>query len=241
MAVADIRLQYRRSLLGPFWVAITLLIQVSVIGLLFGQFFALDLAEYLIHLSVGMATWSFLVNVLNSSATALIDNGSLIRQVALPVSTFTVRIVARNSLQFAHNLVAVVPFVALSGLRPSLGYLVALLGFVLTVFNLGWLGVILSVVCARFRDLPAVINGFLVTAFYVTPVLWSIEHVSSPLIRTVLPFNPFFHVLVLVRAPFTGTAGALESVLVLCVVGLLGWAIATLALRAKGPLVPFWV
>ena len=54
MALRDIQMRYRRSLIGPFWLSINLLVLVLSLGLLYSQIFRVDYQDYLIYLCLGL-------------------------------------------------------------------------------------------------------------------------------------------------------------------------------------------
>lgn len=241
LALTDIRLQYRRSTLGPLWVSATLFAQISVIGLLFSRLFDAESSLYLLHLGTGFIAWTFVVNTLNESTQSLITAGPLIKQVLLPFSVHTMRTMFKNVLLFAHNLVALVPFYFFALDRLNIWMLLALPGFALAVINISWVSIVLAVVSARYRDLPAVISGLLVIAFYVTPILWTVEQLEGTWVKEIVPFNPFFHVVEVFREPLLGQPMPLQSALILCVTAAVGWLVVRGLLAWKSRLIAFWV
>lgn len=241
LALTDIKLQYRRSTLGPWWTTATLFAQISVIGLLFSTLFDSDTFSYLLHLGAGLVTWTFVVSTLNESAQALIASGPLISQVQLPVTVHIYRVVLKNFILFAHNLVAVVPFYFLALEKPSWWTVLAVPSTLIVLANIGWIAVVFSVVSARYRDFPAIVGGALVLVFYVTPILWSVDQFGESWVQRVLQFNPFFHLIEVLRAPLLGDPIPPLSAGILLGAGLVGWYLARLLVRWKSPRIPFWV
>lgn len=241
LAVSDIRLQYRRSTLGPWWNTATLFAQISVIGLLFSRLFDSDTPSYLLHLGAGLITWTFVVTTLNESAQALIVSGPLIRQVLLPVTVHTFRVILKNFILFSHNLVALLPFYFLAVQRPSWWTLLAVPGIGLALLNIGWIAVMFSIISARFRDFPAIIGGVLVLVFYVTPILWSLDQLEGSWVQGFVRFNPFYHVIEVLRAPLLGNPIPPLSAGILLGAGLVGWYLARVLVRWKSSHIAFWV
>lgn len=241
LAFTDVRLHYRRSTLGPLWVTVTLFAQVSVIGLLFSRLFDQDAFSYLLHLGTGFIAWTFVVSTLNDSSQSLITSGSLIKQVLLPFTVHTYRVVFKNALLFGHNILALVPFYVLSSGVVNFWMLLVIPGLALALINISWIAVILAVVSARYRDLPAVISGILVIAFYVTPILWSVDQLGDSWVKNVIPFNPFFHLIEVFREPLLGNPIPVTSGLVLLGTAVIGWLLARGLLAWKSRLIAFWV
>ncbi|NIR58946.1 MAG: ABC transporter permease, partial [Gammaproteobacteria bacterium] len=65
MASQDIHLRYKRSLIGPFWVSITMACFVMGIGLLYSQIFNQPVREYLVYLGCGLLAWFYILGLIN--------------------------------------------------------------------------------------------------------------------------------------------------------------------------------
>ena len=75
-------------------------------------------------------------------------------------------------------------------------------GFAILVLNLVWIGLLAAILCARFRDIPPIVNSVLQIGFFVTPVIWSYK--QQAVNELVVNFNPFAAFVEVVRAPLLG-------------------------------------
>lgn len=241
LALSDVKLQYRRSTLGPWWTSLTLLAQILTIGFLFTRLFSTEASSYLLHLGSGLIAWAFVVSSLNQSSRSLIGAGSLVRQVPIPLMTHPLRVLVRNAVQLAHNLVILLPVYLFSNQQPNWWTVLVLLGAALVVLNLSWMGVILSIVSARFRDFPEIVAGILVLLFYVTPILWSVDQLEGYWVQDVVIWNPFYHFIEVLRNPLLGHSIPVSSLAVLSIGGIVGGYLARTLVRRKSAQVPFWV
>lgn len=241
LALTDIKMLYRRSSLGPLWVTLTLGAQIAVIGLLFSTLFSVDRFNYFLYFGVGLTFWLFLTSTINEGAASLVNSGSLIRQVALPVSTHVLRVILKNLFILGHNFLILIPLFALSSDSIGFSSFLVLPSLLLVVANLVWIALSAAILSARYRDLPPVINGFIVIAFYATPILWEPKQFEGSLVFSLIPLNPFFHLLEIFRQPLLGFPIPWQSALVLLVSALVGFGILGF-LRAKMERnVAFWV
>src|ERR1044072_3668112 len=64
MAMQDIRMRYRGSLLGPFWLTISMVIMIAAMGVIYARLFNMELPRSLPFLTVGLLIWSFVSTVL---------------------------------------------------------------------------------------------------------------------------------------------------------------------------------
>ena len=100
--------------------------------------------------------------------------------------------------------------------------LLALPGLLLWALDSLALTLLLGGFCARFRDIMPIVNSVMQIAFFITPVIWKPEQLG-PAGMSKLPFNPFYDLLEIVRAPLLGHmpsmmvwSGALGYSIVLC-------------------------
>ena len=172
LAVQDLKLSYRRSAIGPFWLTISSAVQIGTIGIVFSTIFKSDISVYVPYLATSLLVFNFITTFLNESNMSFISAEGMIRQIHFNPSMYVGRTLLRNILGFAHNLV-ILPFVFLIlGTPWSIGMAMAIPGFLLVVVNLWWLGHLFALVSLRFRDFPPIFGSVITVAFYATPVMW---------------------------------------------------------------------
>ena len=235
----DIRLRYRGSILGPFWLTISTGVMVGSLGFLYAALWHLSLRDYLPFLALSQVLWGFLATLVGESCTAFTESEPVIRSIRMPFFVFAMRILIRNALVLAHNiLVIVVVFVSLA-IWPGATGLLAIPALPLWVIDSLALSLLLGGICARFRDILPIVNSVMQIAFFLSPIIWKPEQLKSGAVW--LPFNPFYDMLEIVRSPLLGEApsllvwlGALGYSAVLCG---LAWSFF---LRARGR-IAFWI
>jgi lipopolysaccharide transport system permease protein len=235
----DIRLRYRGSMLGPFWLTISTGVMVGSLGFLYSALFHMELRDYLPFLALSQVLWGFLASLVSESCSAFTDSEPVIRSVRMPFFVFAIRILVRNILVLLHNIcVIVVVFVSLR-IWPGAAGLMAVPALPLWFLDALALSLLLGGICARFRDILPIVNSVMQIAFFLSPVIWKPEQLKSGAVW--LPLNPFYDMLEIMRAPLLGQTppalvwvGALGYSLVLCI---LAWLFF---LRARGR-IAFWI
>lgn len=179
LAGNDIKRRYRRSRLGQFWLTLSLAITIGGMATVWSLLFKMNLTEYLPHVAVYFVLWTFLTASLNESCNALVEGEGIIRNVSLPRSIFVLRVVWRNVIVAAHNAVIVlIVFLAVGQpVKPTL--VLAIPGFMLLAAVLAATGLALSIVSARFRDMPQMVASFLQIAFFLSPVMFKPEQLAG--------------------------------------------------------------
>jgi len=214
LALLDIRLRYRGSMLGPFWLTLSTGLMVAAMGLIYSTLFHMQLHEYLPFLTVSLVLWGFLGTLVSDACYAFTMAERTIRSVRMPFALYGVRIVLRNLLVLAHNMVVIVAVDLFEWTGPGAAIVLVVPALVLWVVDGLAITVMLGALCARFRDIPPIVASMMQMAFFVTPVIWKPQSFGDR--QWLLPFNPFFSLLDIVRAPllgeFPGTAVYLSAV-----------------------------
>jgi lipopolysaccharide transport system permease protein len=200
LAWYDIRQRYRRSVLGPFWVTISTGIMIGTMGVLWSVLFKNDVRKYLPFFAVGNIVWTFYSSQINEACIAFTQFEGTIKQIRFPMGVYLLRILTRNLIILGHNCVIIaLVFVVL---RVPLNWqaFLALPGLILGSVAMLAISMIVSVFCTRFRDMPMIIQNLTMVSFYITPIIWRPESLG-PKHQWIADYNPFAHLVELVRAP----------------------------------------
>ena len=198
----DIRLRYRGSMLGPFWLTISTGVMVGALGVLNSGLFHIPLRDYLPFLALSLVLWGFLSTLVNDACTAFTEAESVIRSVRMPYFLFALRILVRDVLVLSHNITVIVVVFAALLIWPGANGLLALFALPLWILDALALCLVMGGVCARFRDIPPIVGSVMQIAFFLTPVIWKPEQLAESAVW--LPLSPFFDLLEIVRAPLLG-------------------------------------
>lgn len=202
LAWQDIKQRYRRSVIGPFWITITTGIMVLAMGPLYGSLLKQEIGPYLQYLSVSIIIWSFIAGYINESGNAFIVADGFIKQVKLPISLHLLRVLAKNSLYLAHNVVIIVIILLFFPPKSGVSILLVPVSLVLVIANLFWMGLLLAVFCTRFRDIPQIVASVMQVLFFMSPIIWKVDMLGRN--RWAADANPFYHFIELIRAPILG-------------------------------------
>lgn len=205
MANQDIQLRYRRSLIGPFWISVAMATTIGGISLLYSEVMHVSQTDLVAWLGSGLPAWVLLSSMIAEGCGLIPENESHLRGVPLPIPTLAARVVYRNLVIFGHNMVVILPMLVLLGVPLKLTVFAALAGLLLYL-PFGWfVAILLGPVCARFRDVTQVVGSIMQLLFFFTPIFWKPDtDMMSPLVKSVVQYNPLYHMVQLVRAPIVG-------------------------------------
>lgn len=224
----DILQRYRRSTLGPFWITISMGTMIGVLGIVFGSIFRSPMQEFLPFLATGIILWTFISTAILDGCSGFIGAEGIIKQLSVPLFTHIMRVIWRNLLILAHNiLILPIVFLVLSK-SIKIIILLSIPGLLITCANLTWIALVCGILCARYRDLTQIVSNALQVFFYLTPIVWMPKLLPGRVGVYLLDFNPFYHCIEIVRAPLLGEMPSLAN-----------WVVS-LSILAVGSLFTLW-
>ncbi|MDA8051385.1 MAG: ABC transporter permease [Rhodospirillales bacterium] len=203
----DILLRYRGSVLGPFWLTLSTAIMIAALGFLYAKLFHVNLHAYLPFLALSIILWNFLSTLVSEACTCFTQAEGTIRSIRMPFFLYAGRMLVRNVLVLAHNLPVIAAIFLIFSVWPGMAGLYVLPAFALWLVDGIAVAFLLGAFCARFRDVPPIVASVMQIGFFVSPIIWQ-PTTLSPRWRPLLPINPFYTLLEVVRGPLLGQAPA---------------------------------
>jgi len=199
LALSDFKLRFFGSALGYFWQLLRPLMIFGVLYVVFTQIIRIGGAVelYPVALLLGVVFFTFFSEATGSAVTSLVDREALIRKVAFPRLAVPLASVLTALMNVVLNLAAVVVFLLIAGgvVRASwlqLPFLVAALALLAA-----GVGMLLSALYVRYRDVKPIWEVALQLLFYGSPIFYPIDAVMerSELAAKLLMLNPFAAIL----------------------------------------------
>lgn len=226
LVIRDLRLRYRRSVLGALWSQVTPLVTVAVLAVIFTRVIPLGIEDYPVVLLAGLLPWTWLQGALIGGTESVVAGRDLLRQPRFPAWMLPASAVAAHLVQFVLALpVLLIAVAAFTGRVP--GTVVALPLVMLVQLALVSGPVLaLAAIHVRYRDTAHLVGVVLLPLFYASPVFYDAAALDrASVIRAV---NPMVHILdgyraVLIRGEWPDLS-ALAPVLVLSAgLAVAGW------------------
>ncbi len=241
LAWQDVRLRYRRSKIGPFWITISMATMIYTMGFLYGKLFKMDLHQYFPFVAGGMLIWVSISAVIIESSDTFMEAASYIKQIRLPYTIYIMRTIMRNIIILLHNAIAVIPILIYFNVPFSwsqLGYLI--LGLFLLIACSVSYGLIFALIGTRFRDIKQVINSLVQVAFILTPIMWMPKLLPEKY-RIYAEINPLNQMINLVRTPLTGHSTSTLTLEYSIALVIVGWLLALGLLAYNRRKLIFWI
>ncbi|MCU0507975.1 MAG: ABC transporter permease [Anaerolineae bacterium] len=168
----DLKLRYKRSVLGLAWSLLNPLLQFLVFAFVFHWVLPLDIENYPVFLFTGLLVWNWFSGALHGGAGVVVDSVELVRYPRFPILLLPLVSVASHWVHFLLALPVLGAFLALAGIGPYWSWLalpllmLAQFAFILSLVYL------LAAAHVFFRDVQYLLGVALLLGFYLSPVFY---------------------------------------------------------------------
>jgi len=190
MLEREIKSKYKVSILGIFWVILSPVIQMILIGFVFIFFTSLKTESYLLYLFSGLVVWNFFSSSVIRSTPSIISERFLLKKAVFPKEVIVVSIVLVNLIQMLISTILMIVVALFFGVTFSISNLIffPLSILLLFLFVLGCC-FIFSALNVKYRDVNFMVNFLVPIWFYVTPVIYTFD-VLPKVVSSSLYINP---------------------------------------------------
>lgn len=239
MATIDIKMRYKRSKLGQFWITISNAINILALSVIWSCLFKAPIKEYLPYITINFFLWAFLNGIILEGSQIFISSSRYMQQVPIKKSSFAYMNVFKNLIVFGHNLIVMAIVFALFQRNIGINVLFSIAGLVLILINAVWVSLFVGMICARFRDVQSIIASMLQIVFYVTPTMWRLENMSGKIVW-ISNFNPFNIFISIVRDGMFNSGPNLRYWASAIVITCVGYAITFYSFAKYRSRIVFW-
>ena len=240
LCTSEVRRRYKRTLLGPMWVAISLGAFATALSIVWSALWKQDVQVYLPFVLSGLIPWTMFASSLAESCMAFVSGESSMKARQFPYTILIHVVVGRNAIIFGHNLITYL-LAALICTVPLSWYMIMVIpGFLLLVINLSWISLLTAILCLRYRDLQQLVTILLQTAMFITPLFWPPESLGGRA-QILVDANVLYHMIDVVRSPLLGKPVALHSYLVTIGLAIVGWVGTLWLYERKRQRLVYWM
>ena len=191
LLLRDIKIKYKRSILGFAWSILNPLLMMIVMSIVFSTIFKTDIKNFPMYLITGQVIFTFFSEATNMAMMSIIGNGGLIKKVYIPKYIFPLSKVMFSFTNMLFSLIAVVIVAIATKLPITPAILLFPLPLIYVfIFSLG-VGLLLASYAVFFRDLLHLYGILLLIWTYLTPIFYPITILPEN-VKKVMMFNPMF-------------------------------------------------
>lgn len=243
-AVVAMGNKYRRTILGPWWTTLTMLMFVFGLAVLRVGLGGGDLQEAVPYVGLGFIGFALISGGITAGTSVFVSAGQQLSISRQPYSAYVFRANTQEVLEFLHNALVIVVIAVAFMIPLTLMWGWSIVALALIVASSVGVGLWLGPLAARFRDVGPFVSAVMRLMFFLTPIFWSVDELEATGRAWLAWFNPLTYQLLAFRDPILGQVhpsapvAPLAMAAILAVVNLgIGLVVFT-GFRAK---IPYWV
>lgn len=194
----DVKIKYRRSVLGVLWTLLNPLLMMTVLSVVFSNLFKFDIENFPLYLLCGQVIFNFFSEATTNAMSAIIGNAALIKKVYVPKYMFVLSRIFSSFINLMASCAAL--FLVMIATRAELHWTLLLsvvpIGL-LVIMALG-VGMILSTIAVKFRDVLHLYSVLMTILMYLSPVIYPVSILPDGLYELVM-LNPITSILMMFR------------------------------------------
>lgn len=173
------------------WSVLSPLLMLTVMAIIFGNFFGRNIDHYVIYLFSGQVIFNYFTEATTEGMQALVSNSSIFTKINVPKYLFLFSKNVSALINFGIILVIYFGFVVFDGISFSWQFLLLIYPVIcLIIMNIG-IGLILSALYIFFKDIQYLYRLFTQVVMYGSAIFYSIDILPQHL-QTVFYCNPIF-------------------------------------------------
>jgi len=205
---------YKQTILGPLWFFIQPIFTMIIFTFVFGTLAGISsdgLPHQLFYLT-GITSWAYFSDCLTKTSTVFRDNANIFGKVYFPRLIMPLSIVVSNLVRFAVQLLLLLIMMVYYYYYPVKGasfeitsgiFLFPLLIFLMAMLGLG-LGLIITAVTTKYRDLTFLITFGVQLLMYTTTVIYPLSYARNKGYGFWIELNPMTGIIEAFRYAFLG-------------------------------------
>ncbi len=206
LVTRDIKVRYKQTVLGGLWAIIQPFFMMIVFTLFFGNLAKLpsDGVPYPIFNYSAMVAWTYFANAISGSSNSLLQNASLISKVYFPRLIAPLAPVLAFLLDFGIAFIILIGMMLFYRIYPTIMILFLPLLVILMMFTASGVGMILSSLSAKYRDIRYAITFLVQFWMFASPVVYPVSMLPEKY-HLIYAINPMAGVIEGFRSALLGT------------------------------------
>lgn len=210
----DIKVLYAQTILGFSWAILNPLIQIIIFSIIFGSVAKLSTEgiPYVLFSSIAIIPWTYMSDAMSNSSQSLVSGQGMLGKIYFPRLLYPLTGILSKLVDFGISLVIIVALLIYYRIAPTWNLLVLPLLFLLMISIPAGIGIWLSSLAIRFRDVRFAMQFIIRMLMYSAPIVYSASSIPEKY-RFVYSLNPLVGVIEGYRACLLGTPFPWSSIL----------------------------
>ncbi len=195
----DLKVKYRRSILGYLWSLLNPLLMMCVMSFVFSALFQSTIPNFPLYLICGQTLWSFFNESTSMAMYSVMQNSSLIRKVYIPKFIFPITRVLSSFVTMSFSLLAILVVMLFTRAQVYWTILMFWIPLVCLFLFCCGIGMILSALSVYFRDITHLYGVLTLAWMYATPIFYDAS-ILPKYVQGTIGFNPMYHYITFFRS-----------------------------------------
>ncbi|SHK24101.1 ABC transporter permease [Tepidibacter formicigenes] len=194
LVLRDIKLKYRRSVLGILWSILNPLLMMLVLTIVFSTLFKRSIDNFPVYLLCGRIIFDFYSQSTREAMTSIVSNGILIRKVYIPKYIFPISKGISTFVNLLFSLIALFIVMIVTNVKITWAIMLIPLPLIyIFIFSIG-IGLTLAAYTVFFRDIVHLYSVVLTAWMYLTPLFYPVEIIPDSF-KFVIYLNPLYYII----------------------------------------------
>jgi lipopolysaccharide transport system permease protein len=206
MVWREIKVLYAQTILGLSWAIIQPMVQILIFTIVFGKVAQVptDGIPYFLFSTVAIIPWTYMSQAMTSSSQSLVMGQNMLGKVYFPRLIFPMTPIFSKMVDFAISLLIVIAVMAAYQVVPTWNMLLLPLFILVMILVPGGIGLWLSAMAIRFRDVKHAMPFVIRMLIYTAPIVYSASTIPEQY-RIIYSLNPIVAVIEGFRSCILGT------------------------------------
>lgn len=198
LVVRDIKIRYRRSVLGLLWTIVHPVLMMIVMTIVFSNLFRFEIENFPIYFFTANIMFTFFVESTTNGLYSVLDGSSLIKKVYIPKYMFPLSKVMSGIVNMFFSFIAMLIIMVITKVSfKETMWLTPIAVFYIALFSTG-ISLILSTLMVFFRDIAQLYSVITLAWNYLTPIFYPVSLLGDRM-PWILKINPLYHYILFFR------------------------------------------
>jgi len=202
----DVKVLYAQTILGFAWAILNPLLQITIFTIIFGKIAQLssDGIPYIVFSSLAIVPWTYMSQSMTNASQSLVSGKAMLGKIYFPRIIFPLSGVCSKLVDFAISLIIILCVLLYFGIAPTWNVIYLPIFFMFMVILPVGVGLWLSSLAIRFRDVRFGMQFGIGMLMYSAPIVYSASTLEGSW-RFIYSLNPIVGIIEGYRACFLGT------------------------------------
>lgn len=205
LVIRDIKVRYKRSVLGILWTMLAPLLNMIALTLVFSVLFKQEIQNYPVYFMTGSICWAFFAQTTSLAAQQTLASNEMAKRMFVPRSVFIASALGGGLVNLGLSLVPLVLLLLATGFPLHATWAFLPVAILINALFTGGVSLLLFTVASRFADIKEMYLVLIQTWMFLTPIVYH-PSIVPPKYRFALWANPMYYLLQTFRVPiYDGT------------------------------------